>query len=112
MSLSKLAMPLLVCAIPVVGCGSSEPANPDIALGRMIFTEEADPACSKCHALKDAGADATIGPNLDDLQPDSTRVSVAVRYGVGIMPTQVGILSQEEIAAVSKYVAVAAGSQE
>jgi cytochrome c oxidase subunit II len=37
------------------------------ASGKQIFTEGAQPACSSCHTLADAGSTATVGPNLNHL---------------------------------------------
>src|SRR5690242_5242770 len=34
--------------------------------GRDLFAS----ACKRCHTLDDASATATVGPNLDQLQPD------------------------------------------
>jgi len=112
-SRSRLRRGLALAGITlIIGCQSADPVDPDITLGREIFTDRANPTCSTCHALSDAEAVATVGPNLDTLKPDSTKVSVAVRYGVGIMPPQVGVLTDEEISAVSKYVARIAGTIE
>jgi mono/diheme cytochrome c family protein len=92
----------------LVGCETDRDLDARLLLGREVFNERADPTCGKCHQLRDSGTRGTDGPNLDVLQPDSARVSVAVRYGVGIMPPQVGILTDEEIAAVANYVATVA----
>ena len=57
-----------------------------------------------CHALSDAGSDANIGPNLDEIRPDLNRIIMAVKNGIGVMPAFDGMLSEEEINAVSYYV--------
>ena len=31
----------------------------------------AQPACALCHALKDVGSEAEVGPNLDEFKTDS-----------------------------------------
>jgi cytochrome c6 len=77
-------------------------------LGKRIFTAESEPPCGLCHALGDAGASGAIGPSLDELKPNEEQVRAAVRDGVGVMPAYEG-LSEEEIAAVARYVATAAG---
>lgn len=74
-------------------------------LGRQVFTELAQPSCTLCHTLADAGAAGTIGPNLDDLQPDRERVIRAVTSGVGVMPSFEASLTAEQIQAVADYVA-------
>jgi mono/diheme cytochrome c family protein len=38
----------------------------DPAAGKQIFTAVADPACSTCHTLAEAGATGTLGPDLDE----------------------------------------------
>jgi mono/diheme cytochrome c family protein len=39
----------------------------DPAAGKEIFTTTAEPPCSSCHTLKEAGATQTLGPNLDEV---------------------------------------------
>ncbi len=50
---------LLAAVLVISGCGTT---SPDIARGRVLFTQK----CGVCHALAQAGTTATIGPNLDD----------------------------------------------
>ena len=70
--------------------------------GREIFLEQG--TCSSCHALTDAGSQANIGPNLDEIRPDLNRIILAVTNGIGVMPAFDEILSEDEINAVSHYV--------
>ena len=72
--------------------------------GRDIFMKKAQPACSVCHTLADAGAAGSVGPNLNTLKPTADQVSQAVAQGVGIMPAFGSQLSDVEIAAVAVYV--------
>ena len=88
--------------------GASSQDGPSAELGKQIFTAEAEPPCALCHALADAGAAAEIGPNLDELKPTEEQVRAAVRGGIGVMPPY-ETLSEEEIAAVARYVATAVG---
>ncbi|WP_425450114.1 c-type cytochrome [Virgifigura deserti] len=76
--------------------------------GKQVFTT-AEPPCSLCHTLADAGATGNIGPNLDELKPTEGQVRAAVSGGVGVMPAYGGTLSEEQIAAVAEYVATVAG---
>lgn len=80
-----------------------------LALGRQVFTEQAQPSCSLCHSLREAGASAVIGPDLDQLKPTAERVAAAVQGGLGVMPSFAASLSDEQIAAVAAYVARVAG---
>jgi cytochrome c6 len=82
-----------------------EPAQ--LALGKQLFTQAAVPACALCHTLKDAGAKGEVGPVLDELKPDASRVATALRNGIGQMPSYKGKLDEAQIAAIAAYVAKA-----
>lgn len=73
------------------------------ALGRRIFVELAEPRCSLCHTLADAGALGTVGPSLDALKPNKEQVVAAVTNGVGVMPPY-ETLTREQIDALALYV--------
>ena len=77
-------------------------ADETLVLGKNIFLEKGN--CATCHALNDAGSNADIGPNLNLIKPDVGRVVMAVTNGIGVMPAYEGILTSEEIEAVSLYV--------
>ena len=70
--------------------------------GRQIFLEEG--TCASCHTLNDAGSEANIGPNLNEIRPDLNRVIIAVTNGIGVMPSFDGILTADEINSVAHYV--------
>lgn len=74
--------------------------------GAEVF---ASAGCGGCHALAAADSSGAVGPNLDDLAPDFATVQSQVENGGGGMPAFGGDLSQEEIDAVSRYVADNAG---
>lgn len=74
--------------------------------GKAVFESN----CASCHTLKAADASGSFGPNLDELKPDAATVQKQVENGGGGMPAFKGQLSNEEIAAVSAYVAKTAGS--
>jgi len=83
--------------------------------GKTIFTQGAQPACASCHTLADAGADATTGPNLDEvlkgMSPEQIRQSIvdpnaeiAKGFSEGIMPPSYGdSLDPREIDALVDY---------
>ena len=77
-------------------------AEEKLNIGKNIFLEKGN--CATCHALSDAGSNADIGPNLNLIKPDIGRVVMAVTNGIGVMPAYEGILTSEEIEAVSFYV--------
>tara|TARA_B100000579_G_scaffold121221_1_gene97580 strand:- start:197 stop:505 length:309 start_codon:yes stop_codon:yes gene_type:complete len=80
------------------------PAKADQLLeqGREIFLNQGN--CASCHSLSDAKSDGGIGPNLNEILPTKERVLTAVTRGIGVMPAYDGILTSEEIDAVSHYV--------
>jgi|TARA_Y100001956_G_scaffold68872_1_gene71759 cytochrome c6 len=79
-------------------------AHADNESGREIFTEVAQPSCTICHTLADAGASGSIGPNLDELRPNRDQVIRAVTSGVGVMPAFEESLTESQIQAVADYV--------
>jgi mono/diheme cytochrome c family protein len=100
----------LLFLIPVAACAGEAPKG-NSEIGRRLFTKVAQPPCSTCHALKDAGASGTIGPSLDELRPDTARVKAAVRDGVGVMPAYREQLTAEQIGALAAYVPMAAAGK-
>jgi mono/diheme cytochrome c family protein len=79
--------------------GGSDPA------GKVIFQTN----CGSCHTLADAGTTGTIGPNLDDAQPDEALVVERVTNGMGVMPPFEGVLTEQQITDVAAYVSAVAG---
>ena len=75
-----------------------------MALGLDVYNNKA--ACGACHILKAAASEGNIGPNLDILKPTEKQVKLIVTEGLGVMPAfgEEGILTSEEIDAVSYYV--------
>ena len=75
-----------------------------MALGLDVYNNKA--ACGACHILKAAASEGNIGPNLDILKPTEEQVKLIVTEGRGVMPAfgEEGILTSEEIDAVSHYV--------
>ena len=76
------------------------------AAGKVVFTSN----CATCHTLADAGATGSVGPNLDDLQPDEETVKNQVTNGGGGMPAFGGQLSETQIESVATYVSSVAGN--
>jgi cytochrome c6 len=96
--------------MPIAAFAQAAPDASRLALGKALFTKEAAPPCATCHALKDAGAQGAVGPSLDDLQPDASRVATAVRDGLGVMPPYKATLSDAQIQALAAYVARASAA--
>ncbi|WP_137891885.1 cytochrome c [Ramlibacter sp. 2FC] len=100
------ALGLAAAALPALGAGEAE----QMALGRKLFTQAAQPACALCHTLKDAGSQGAVGPVLDELRPDAARVASALRNGLGSMPAYKDSLSEAQIQALALYVSRASGA--
>jgi cytochrome c6 len=115
------AAALLVAA----GCGGASvrvaEGEGSIARGKILFQER----CAQCHSLADAGAQGTIGPDLDEsyahpieqgFDESSIRelVRAQIAYAVEDPPTgEPGmprdIVTGEDAASVARYVASVAG---
>ena len=78
----------------------------DPVAGKVVFTTN----CGGCHVLSDAGTSGSVGPNLDEAQPDAALVVDRVTNGQGVMPPFEGVLTEQQIADVAAYVSTAAGS--
>ena len=81
---------------------SSAFADSKMELGLEVFNNKAQ--CGMCHTLQSAGSKGQIGTNLDQLKPLMPQVVSAVTNGIGVMPSFEGMLSSEEIEAVSYFV--------
>ena len=71
-------------------------------MGKNVFLNKA--VCSTCHTLADAGSNAHIGQNLNEIRPDKITIMNAVTNGIGVMPSDEGELTSEEFEAVAHYV--------
>ena len=80
----------------------------DPAAGKEVFLGSS--ACGGCHTLADAGSTGTVGPNLDESQPDYELALDRVTNGQGGMPAFSSTLSEQQIADVAAYVSSVAGS--
>ena len=81
-------------------------SDPIFEMGKTIFLEQGN--CAACHSLADAKSNGEIGPNLNQIKPNITRVISAVTNGIGVMPPYEGVLSMQEIKAVAHYVSISA----
>ena len=75
-----------------------------LQLGKTLFTKTAVPACSLCHTLKDANAEGAVGPVLDEIKPDKSRIIKALQNGIGQMPSYKASLSDTQMQAIADYV--------
>ena len=121
-----LALALIVAALGVAGCGGDDD---DVSEGAATVADTAGAAtggetaggaadgaavfasagCGNCHTLAAANASGNVGPNLDELMPDTEEVAEQVKNGGGGMPAFEDQLSEDEIQAVAEYVSSSAG---
>jgi cytochrome c553 len=73
----------------------------DPAAGEQVF---ASAGCGGCHALEAAGSSGTVGPNLDETQPDHDLVVDRVTNGAGAMPAFGDQLDEQQIEDVAAFV--------
>jgi mono/diheme cytochrome c family protein len=69
--------------------------------GKAVF---ATAGCGSCHTLEAAGSSGTIGPNLDEAQPDLALIVDRVTNGKGPMPPFKSTLSAQQIQDVAAFV--------
>lgn len=96
---------------PASGPAAEATAPPPVATGpgRELFVAN----CGSCHVLSEAETTGSVGPNLDDLQPDAALTASAIEAGgsgSGAMPP--GLVSGQDAQDVADYVAAAGGSSE
>ena len=94
----------MLSAVLVFGKEKKEvppPPPPSAAAGKQVF---ALASCGGCHALKAAGSNGNIGPDLDQLKPTVDRIVHQVEVGGGPMPAFKGQLSDTQINDVAAYV--------
>ncbi|HEX3293840.1 MAG TPA: c-type cytochrome [Solirubrobacterales bacterium] len=81
----------------------TQAAQPPVGHGKDLFAS----TCGGCHTLAAAGTTGTLGPNLDDLQPDQATVQAAIQDGPGAMPAN--LLTGAQARQVAAFVAASAG---
>ena len=73
----------------------------DAEAGAEVYTAQ---GCGGCHTLEAAGSSGSVGPNLDESQPDLALAIDRVTNGQGAMPAFSDSLNEQEIADVATYV--------
>jgi cytochrome c oxidase subunit 1 len=95
-----------------VGAGTAATTGPattggsDLTAGKQVF---ASAGCGNCHTLKAAGANGTVGPNLDQKKPPLALVLRRVTDGKGAMPAFKGQLTAQQIKDVAAFVVASTG---
>jgi mono/diheme cytochrome c family protein len=80
----------------------------DAEAGAAVFQEA---GCGGCHMLEAAGSEGTIGPNLDESQPELSLVVDRVTNGAGAMPAFGDRLDDKQIRDVAAYVVGSTGGE-
>jgi mono/diheme cytochrome c family protein len=126
-----ISLAVTVAVVLLAGCGSRgvnsatpvtvigtlpkptlEPATPAFKLkgnplaGKALFLKS---GCVGCHTLDAAHSTGTVGPNLDQAQPDYRLATARVTLGKGAMPSFKGQLSTQQIADVAAFVVKSTG---
>ena len=83
------------------GDETTEAVEGDAAAGEAVY---ASAGCGGCHTLEAAGSSGSVGPNLDEAQPDAELTTDRVTNGQGAMPAFKDQLSEKQIADVVAYV--------
>lgn len=99
------AMMALACG--VLAITAAAPAAADdatLAEGKILFQQDAVPACAVCHTLQDAESSGAIGPDLDELKPNRDQILAVLRDGSGPMPSFADSLTDEQRQAIADYV--------
>lgn len=99
---------IFVSALVLLSAAVCVQAQDVMVDGKKLFSQ-AVPACSICHVMSHAGSVGEVGPSLDELKPDATRVAKALRNGIGQMPA-FKTLTDAQVTLLSKYVAAATGA--
>ena len=94
----------LMLLLAAAGAPAQEVDAQQLEQGRLLFQSQSSPSCATCHALREAGAEGAIGPDLNELQPTHDQVRAVLRDGSGAMPSFAEQLSEGQLEAVTAYV--------
>ena len=86
--------------------GGDDAGEGDVRAGSVVF---ATAGCGSCHTMAAANATASVGPNLDESDPDYELVVERVTNGMGQMPSFGDQLTEKQIQDVAAYVSESAG---
>jgi mono/diheme cytochrome c family protein len=73
----------------------------DAAAGKTVFVNT---GCGACHVLSAGGGTGSVGPNLDETNPDEALIVDRVLHGKGAMQPYEDTLSEKQIADVVAFV--------
>jgi mono/diheme cytochrome c family protein len=113
LALAVLGVGIPVAVVAAVDSRSSVPGegvtlNASEKRGRELFAQR----CTQCHTLAAANANATVGPNLDNLKPPKALILDAIAHGRargnGQMPAE--IYTGQDAKDVANFVSKVAGA--
>jgi len=84
----------------------------DLENGRLVYMEISQPACAACHSLSHAGAVSDRASDLDVMRPDARITVQSLIAGTVRAHDAQGyaeVLTDQEIADVSRYIEEVAG---
>ena len=81
--------------------GAADTGGGEDADGKAVFARA---GCGSCHTFAPAGANGTVGPNLNEIDLSKDEIEQQVRNGGGGMPPFEGRLSDGQIEAVADFV--------
>lgn len=95
-------------AFPLYGAIAQEEAAPEELTAEQVESSRAlfqQFGCSSCHLFADAGGSGHIGPALDGNDGLSAEyISQIINNGQGAMPSFGGMVSEEEVDTLSRYI--------
>jgi cbb3-type cytochrome c oxidase subunit III len=108
---------LAAAALVAGGCGTGGKASssPDLANGKTLFTAK----CAGCHVLAAAGAQGTVGPNLDEafagpksegFKPSTIENVVLDQIRLASPPMPQNLVTGKDAVDVAGFVAAVAGT--
>jgi mono/diheme cytochrome c family protein len=83
------------------GYTAPKPVEGNAEAGKAVF---ASAGCASCHALADANAKGSLGPDLDASKPELELIVERVKNGKAPMPSFKDSLTDTQIADVAAYV--------
>lgn len=87
--------------------------DPDIANGRIVYLDLAQPSCASCHELRDAGAESAGALSLDALSPSARAIVESLVGGTVRAHDARGYehtLTDQQIADLAAYIEGVAGN--
>ncbi|MCB2065989.1 MAG: cytochrome c [Erythrobacter sp.] len=103
--IALVALGVVGMATPIYTMAQDAPApltDAEVTASRALFSQY---GCSACHAFADGGGTGHIGPSLDgNASLTVDYVTQTVSNGQGAMPSFGGMLSEQQLATLARYI--------